>query len=132
MEALESSVDIMYKGMAFIIATFFLYWFNDTNKSKKESEKKIQEGVIKHIINEKDNRIQDKELAENKKANQKAKAEFYKAAQDLAKTMTDLGNSQKENHILIKEHYVLIKQNMHRIENLEDSNKFIVEKVIKK
>ena len=34
--------------------------------------------------------------------------------------------------ILIKENHILIKQNMLRIENLEDSNKFIVEKLINK
>jgi hypothetical protein len=132
MEQGKFLVDIVFGSMGFILITFFLYWFNENNKYKKESEKKIQEGIIKQIINEKDNRIQDKELAENKKANQKAKGEFYKTAKELAETMNELGNSQKENHILIKENHILIKQNMLRIENLEDSNKFIVEKLIKK
>jgi hypothetical protein len=132
MEESKFLIDLFMGTMGFILMTLFIFWFTGVNKNQKESDKKIQEGIIKQIINEKDNRIQDKELVENKKANQKAKGEFYETAKDLAKTMTDLGNSQKENHILIKEHYVLIKQNMHRIENLEDSNKFIVEKLIKK
>ena len=125
-------IDIVLASMGFILMTLFIFWFTGVNKAQKEHDKKIQEGIIKQIIIEKDNRIQDKELAENKKANQKAKGEFYKTAKDLAETMTELGNSQKENHILIKEHYVLIKQNMHRIENLEDSNNIIVEKIMKK
>ena len=132
MEESRFLVDIVLGVLGAVLMTFFLFWFTYVNKTQKEHGEEIQEGTIRQIINEKDNRIQDKELAENKKANQKAKSEFYNTAQDLAKTMTDLGNSQKENHILIKEHYVLIKQNMHRIENLEDSNKFIVEKLIKK
>ena len=125
-------IDIVLASMGFILMTLFIFWFTGVNKAQKEHDKKIQEGIIKQIIIEKDNRIQDKELAENKKANKKAKGEFYKTAKDLAETMTELGNSQKENHILIKEHYVLIKQNMHRIENLEDSNNIIVEKIMKK
>jgi hypothetical protein len=132
MEEGKFLIDIILGIMGFVLMTLFIFWFNGVNKDSKDSKDKIQEGTIRQIINEKDNRIQDKELAENKKANQKAKGEFYETAKELAKTMTDLGNSQKENHILIKEHYVLIKQNMHRIENLEDSNKFIVEKLIKK
>ena len=124
-------MDIVLAVMGFVLMTLFLFWFTGVNKNQKEHDEKIQKSIINQIINEKDNRIQDKELAENKKANQIAKGEFYKTAKELAETMTDLGNSQKENHILIKEHYVLIKQNMHRIENLEDSNKFIVEKMIK-
>ena len=132
MEEGKLLMDIVLAGMGFVLMTLFLFWFTGVNNTKKEHDKKIQEGIIKQIINEKDNRIQDKEFAENKKVNQKIKAEFYKTAKDLAKTMNELGNSQKENHILIKENHILIKQNMLRIENLEDSNKFIVEKLIKK
>ena len=125
-------MDIVLASMGFILMTLFVFWFTGVNKTQKEHEEKIQEGIIKQIITEKDNRIQDKEFAENKKVNQKIKGEFYKTAKSLAETMNELGNSQKENHILIKEHYVLIKQNMHRIENLEDSNNIIVEKIMKK
>lgn len=132
MEEGKFLMDIVLASMGFVLMTLFLFWFTGVNNTKKEHDKKIQEGIIKQIINEKDNRIQDKELTENKKANQKAKGEFYKTAKDLAETMNELGNSQKENHILIKENHILIKQNMLRIENLEDSNKFIVEKLIKK
>jgi len=132
MEESKFLMDIVLGSMGFILMTLFIFWFTGVNKTQKEHEKKIQEGIIKQIITEKDNRIQDKEFAENKKVNQKIKGEFYKTAKDLVKTMNELGNSQKENHILIKENHILIKQNMLRIENLEDSNKFIVEKLIKK
>tara|TARA_R110002020_G_scaffold65330_1_gene172568 strand:+ start:10687 stop:11085 length:399 start_codon:yes stop_codon:yes gene_type:complete len=132
MEEGKLIMDIVLAGFGFILTTLFLFWFTGVNKTQKDHDEKIQKNVINQIINEKDNRIQDKELVENKKANQKAKGEFYKTAKDLAETMNELGNSQKENHILIKENHILIKQNMLRIENLEDSNKFIVEKLIKK
>jgi len=125
-------IDVVFGVLGVVLMTFFLFWFTYVNKTQKEHEGKIQEGAIKQIVNEKDNRIQDKQLVENKTANQKAKGEFYKTAEDLAKTMNELGNSQKENHILIKENHILIKQNILRIENLEDSNKFIVENMIKK
>ena len=92
-------IDIVLASMGFILMTLFIFWFTGVNKAQKEHDKKIQEGIIKQIIIEKDNRIQDKELAENKKANQKAKGEFYKTAKELAETMNELGNSQKENHI---------------------------------
>jgi len=132
MEESKFLVDIIFGVLGSVLMTFFLFWFTYVNKTQKEHGGKIQEGTIRQIVNEKDNRIQDKELAENKKANQKAKGEFYKTAEELAKTMNDLGNSQKDNHSLIKENLILIKQNMLRIENLEDSNKFIVERLIKK
>ena len=132
MEEGKLLMDIVLAGMGFVLMTLFLFWFTGVNNTKKEHDKKIQEGIIKQIINEKDNRIQDKELAENKKANQKAKGEFYKTAKDLAETMNELGNSQKENHILIKENHILIKQNMHMIETLEDRTEFFIKEIIKK
>ena len=71
MEEGKLLMDIVLAGMGFVLMTLFLFWFTGVNNTKKENDKKIQEGIIKQIINEKDNRIQDKELAENKKANQR-------------------------------------------------------------
>ncbi len=132
MEESKFLVDIIFGVLGSVLMTFFLFWFTYVNKTQKEHGGKIQEGTIKQIVNEKDNRIQDKELAENKKANQKAKGEFYKTAEGLAKTMTDLGNSQKENHALIRENLILIKQNEIRITNVEDRQEYFIKEMIKK
>ena len=132
MEESKFLVDIVLGVLGAVLMTFFLFWFTYVNKTQKEHGGEIQEGTIRQIINEKDNRIQDKELAENKKANQKAKGEFYKTAEELAKTMNDLGNSQKDNHALIKENLILIKQNELRITNVEDRQEFFIKEIIKK
>jgi len=132
MEESKFLVDIVLGVLGVVLMTFFLFWFNYVNKTQKEQGGEIQKGIIRQIINEKDNRIQDKELAENKKANQKAKGEFYKTAEELAKTMNDLGNSQKDNHALIKENLILIKQNELRITNVEDRQEFFIKEIIKK
>tara|TARA_R110002012_G_scaffold260129_1_gene441792 strand:- start:3823 stop:4221 length:399 start_codon:yes stop_codon:yes gene_type:complete len=132
MEEGKLLMDIVLGSMGFILMTLFIFWFTGVNKTQKEHEKKIQEGIIKQIITEKDNRIQDKELAENKKANQKAKGEFYKNADKLASSLQVLTESQQDNHALIKENLVLIKQNMHRIETLEDRTEVFIKEIIKK
>ena len=93
--------DIVFGVMGFVLTTFFLYWFNSVNKIQKEHDVKINDSIIKQIVNEKDNRIQDKDIADNKKQMQEAKKEFYKTSNALAKTMSELCYSQKENEIRI-------------------------------
>ena len=101
MENQELLSDIVFGIMGFVLTTFFLYWFNSVNKTQKEHDAKINDSIIKQIVNEKDNRIQDKDISEYKKASQEAKKEFYKTSSALAQTMTELGYSQKENEIRI-------------------------------
>lgn len=130
MEESKFLVDIVFGVLGSVLMTFFIFWFVGVNKAQKEHESKINDGIIKQIVNEKDNRIQDKELAEAKSKTERVKKDFYKTSKELAQTMTDLGSSQKDNHALIKENLILIKQNMHRIESLENKQDFVIKEII--
>jgi len=101
MEHQELLSDVVFGVMGFVLTTFFLYWFNSVNKIQKEHDTKINDSIIKQIVNEKDNRIQDKDITEYKKQSQEAKKEFYRTSSALSKTMIELGYSQKENELRI-------------------------------
>lgn len=124
--------DIILGAIGLLVVFFLGHWFTGVNNGQKKHEKEIQENNIKHVISEKDNERQDKELLEAKKAGRKAKEKYYEAADELAKSLKSLADSQKGDHILIKENLTLIKQNQHRIDNVEQSQVFIVKELLKK
>lgn len=132
MDTIDLVTRIVFGGVGLLLVFLLGNLFTTVNSKQKEHEKELQENKIKHIISKKDNERQDKELLEAKKANQRSSEKFYKTADSLASSLKTLTDSQKDNHLLIKENLTLIKQNIHRIENLEDKQNWIIEKVLKK
>jgi len=132
MEIADLVTRIVLSGVGLLVVFFLGNWFNTVNSKQKEHDEELQENEIKHVISKKDNERQDKELLDARRANQKSSEKFYKNADKLAISLKTLTDSQKDNHLLIKENLTLIKQNIHRIENLEESNKFIINEIIKK
>lgn len=131
--------DIILGAIGLLVVFFLGHWFTGVNNAQKKHEKELQENNIKHIISEKDNERQDKELLEAKKAGRKAKEKYYEAADELAKSLKSLADSRTSDRILIKENLTFIKQNVtfikqnkHKIDNLEESQIFIVKELLKK
>jgi len=131
MENGQFLMDIVFGTMGFVLMTFFIFWFTGVNKAQKKHDVEINQILVNQIVNEKDNRIQDKEIEKLEKQNNNSKIEFYETSKELAKNMQELCNTKKENQALIKENLVLIKQNIHRIETLEEKQGFIIKEIIK-
>jgi hypothetical protein len=124
--------DIILASIGLLVVFFLGHWFTGVNNAQKKHGEALQDHKIKHILSEKENERQDMELLEAKKAGRKAKEKYYVAADDLAKSLKSLADSQKGDHILIKENLTLIKQNQHKIDNIEESQIFIVKELLKK
>jgi 5'-deoxynucleotidase YfbR-like HD superfamily hydrolase len=132
MELIDLVMRIILSGVGLLVVFFLGNWFTTVNSKQKDHDEELRKNEIKHIVTEKDNERQDKELLDAKKANQRSSEKFYKNADKLASSLQTLAKSQEGNHALIKENLVLIKQNIHRIEKLEDRQEFFINEVIKK